>query len=89
MSLWSSAFGLLSYLVVADHLLCVCAIPAEVRKRLKWGFRLFLKQIAVDQSSSHFLYTSTVSFEDFLRGKFTGEFSSRFFRVPFSHSLYI
>uniref|UniRef100_A0A1I7WE37 Uncharacterized protein n=1 Tax=Heterorhabditis bacteriophora TaxID=37862 RepID=A0A1I7WE37_HETBA len=56
-------FGHLSYLVAADYLLCVCAIPAEVRKRLKWGFRLFLKQIAVDQSSSPFLYTSTGSLE--------------------------
>uniref|UniRef100_A0A1I7X302 DUF772 domain-containing protein n=1 Tax=Heterorhabditis bacteriophora TaxID=37862 RepID=A0A1I7X302_HETBA len=43
-------FGLLSYLVIADYLLYVSAIPAEVRKRLKWGFRLFAEQTADDRA---------------------------------------
>uniref|UniRef100_A0A1I7WE29 Uncharacterized protein n=1 Tax=Heterorhabditis bacteriophora TaxID=37862 RepID=A0A1I7WE29_HETBA len=44
-------FGLLSYLVIADYLLCVCAIPAEVRNRLGWGFRLFVKHTANDRTN--------------------------------------
>uniref|UniRef100_A0A1I7WKD9 Uncharacterized protein n=1 Tax=Heterorhabditis bacteriophora TaxID=37862 RepID=A0A1I7WKD9_HETBA len=52
-------FGHLSYLVIADYLLCVCAFPAEVRKRLKWGFRLFARQIAVDRTVGKFRCTWT------------------------------
>uniref|UniRef100_A0A1I7WXS3 Ig-like domain-containing protein n=1 Tax=Heterorhabditis bacteriophora TaxID=37862 RepID=A0A1I7WXS3_HETBA len=57
-------FGLLSYLVIADNLLCVCTHPAEVRNRLKSGFRLFVKQIEVDRSTGEFQCTWTVSLED-------------------------
>uniref|UniRef100_A0A1I7WY84 Uncharacterized protein n=1 Tax=Heterorhabditis bacteriophora TaxID=37862 RepID=A0A1I7WY84_HETBA len=43
------------YLVVADYLLCVSTIPAEVRNRLRWGFRLFVKQTTVDRCSGALL----------------------------------
>uniref|UniRef100_A0A1I7XCI9 NR LBD domain-containing protein n=1 Tax=Heterorhabditis bacteriophora TaxID=37862 RepID=A0A1I7XCI9_HETBA len=50
--------------VIADYLLCLCAIPAEVRNRLKWGFPLFAKQTAVDRSSGEFLVHLDGEFED-------------------------
>uniref|UniRef100_A0A1I7WK22 DUF772 domain-containing protein n=1 Tax=Heterorhabditis bacteriophora TaxID=37862 RepID=A0A1I7WK22_HETBA len=57
-------FDLLSYLVIADYLLCVCGIPAEVRNRLKWGFRLFLGQTADDGANDRFRCPWTASLED-------------------------
>uniref|UniRef100_A0A1I7WBT0 Pkinase_fungal domain-containing protein n=1 Tax=Heterorhabditis bacteriophora TaxID=37862 RepID=A0A1I7WBT0_HETBA len=65
-----NVFGLLSYLVIADYLLCVSAIPAEVRKRLKWGFRLFEKQTADDRADGKFRFTGRVSLEDSEESKF-------------------
>uniref|UniRef100_A0A1I7WT16 Transmembrane protein n=1 Tax=Heterorhabditis bacteriophora TaxID=37862 RepID=A0A1I7WT16_HETBA len=75
------AFGLFSYLVIADYLLCVCAHPAEVRSRLKSGFRLLLRQIEVDRSTGEFQCTWTVSLEDSEECKFNDGFFSLFFRA--------
>uniref|UniRef100_A0A1I7WI41 Uncharacterized protein n=1 Tax=Heterorhabditis bacteriophora TaxID=37862 RepID=A0A1I7WI41_HETBA len=49
------------YIVLADYLLCVCDIPAEVRSRLRWGFRPFAQQTAVDRAS-HNLRCSWMGF---------------------------
>uniref|UniRef100_A0A1I7X0U4 Ig-like domain-containing protein n=1 Tax=Heterorhabditis bacteriophora TaxID=37862 RepID=A0A1I7X0U4_HETBA len=75
------SFSLLSYLVIADYLLCQSAHPAEVRNRLKLGFRLLVKQIAVDRSIGTFRCTWTVSLEDSEECKFNGGFFSLFFRA--------
>uniref|UniRef100_A0A1I7WU63 Transposase n=1 Tax=Heterorhabditis bacteriophora TaxID=37862 RepID=A0A1I7WU63_HETBA len=34
--------------------MCVCALPAEVRSRLNWGFRLFVEQPGVDRVNGTF-----------------------------------
>uniref|UniRef100_A0A1I7XIR6 Anoctamin n=1 Tax=Heterorhabditis bacteriophora TaxID=37862 RepID=A0A1I7XIR6_HETBA len=74
-------FELLSYLVIADYLLCLSAIPAEVRKTLKWGFRLFVEQTADDRVDAKFQCTGTVCLEDSEQCKFIGECFSLFFRA--------
>uniref|UniRef100_A0A1I7WZD6 TPR_REGION domain-containing protein n=1 Tax=Heterorhabditis bacteriophora TaxID=37862 RepID=A0A1I7WZD6_HETBA len=70
-----------------NHLLCICALPAEVRNRLKWGFGLFVKQTAVDRAKGKFQCPGTTSLEDSEQCKFIGEFFSLFSGLSWAKAL--
>uniref|UniRef100_A0A1I7WBC5 Transmembrane protein n=1 Tax=Heterorhabditis bacteriophora TaxID=37862 RepID=A0A1I7WBC5_HETBA len=61
-------------LVIAEYLLCVCAIPTEVRSRLKWGFRLFVEKTVDDRASHNLRCSWMVSLEVSEESKFIGAF---------------
>uniref|UniRef100_A0A1I7WI48 Secreted protein n=1 Tax=Heterorhabditis bacteriophora TaxID=37862 RepID=A0A1I7WI48_HETBA len=75
------------YIVLADYLLCVCDIPAEVRSRLRWGFRPFAQQTAVDRASHNLRCSWMVSLEVSEESKLIGGFFSLFFRALLSRGI--